>query len=466
MSEPKSIASICITNVKGIEHLEFKAGRINVLSGRNGSGKSSVLDAIQSIFDGGHDSGLIRHGAERAEIELTLSDGAVILKTVTPKTSTLTVTTADGGVVKAPKAYVESLAVSFGYDPFALVDAKPAERMKWILDHAAIEFLGAELNKALGIVRYGEHERVTLERLNQIAEGTRNKRTDVNRQVRDREGMLRRQREAIAEDDSQDWSAKLAELQAEEVAARENLATAEGDVAAQVERIISSKKLAAEKEIQVIRERLAHEIENVNREAKMTLETGTLEMRQLIEHLAGKAAEAREKMFQQQRNRGARENLAAIEAELTGSRDEAEDLTRQLDAIEALKKAKLSEIPIPGLDIRDGEIYVDGVHWSHVNTSQQDIVAIQLGAYGLRELPLMILEQSEHIDDRRWQEICEAAREVGIQIFAERVNAKENLTVSADDAEFALAASGKLFRDPPATHQDPGDARRKGGRRR
>ena len=79
----------------------------------------------------------------------------------------------------------------------------------------------------------------------------------------------------------------------------------------------------------------------------------------------------------------------------------------------------------------------------------------------------MILEQSEHIDEDRWRNLVEGLKDAGIQIFAERVNTKETLTVSADDAEFALAASGKLFRDPPpATHQDPGDARRKGGRRR
>src|SRR5438105_5044309 len=40
------IAKITISNYKSISHLELSLGRLNVLIGENGSGKSNVLEAI------------------------------------------------------------------------------------------------------------------------------------------------------------------------------------------------------------------------------------------------------------------------------------------------------------------------------------------------------------------------------------------------------------------------------------
>lgn len=43
------IDRIIIKNFKSIEELDFKLGRLNVLIGANGSGKSNVLEAIGMV---------------------------------------------------------------------------------------------------------------------------------------------------------------------------------------------------------------------------------------------------------------------------------------------------------------------------------------------------------------------------------------------------------------------------------
>lgn len=60
------IAKISIKNVLGIEELEIDSpGALTVIEARNGRGKSSTMEAIRAVVDGGHDASLLRHGAEQ-----------------------------------------------------------------------------------------------------------------------------------------------------------------------------------------------------------------------------------------------------------------------------------------------------------------------------------------------------------------------------------------------------------------
>ncbi|CAH1654942.1 Exonuclease SbcC [Hyphomicrobiales bacterium] len=58
------IHHIRISNILGVDQLEFEAGQFNEISGQNGTGKTSVLEAIKSVTQTGHDATLLRKGAE------------------------------------------------------------------------------------------------------------------------------------------------------------------------------------------------------------------------------------------------------------------------------------------------------------------------------------------------------------------------------------------------------------------
>ena len=54
------ISHLKISNILGIDELEFDAGKFNEVSGPNGAGKTSVLEAVKAALGQGHDATLLR----------------------------------------------------------------------------------------------------------------------------------------------------------------------------------------------------------------------------------------------------------------------------------------------------------------------------------------------------------------------------------------------------------------------
>jgi len=80
------LAHVRIHNILGIDELEFDAGAFTVIEGRNGGGKTSVLEALKSVVRGGEDVTLLRKGAAEGEVVWLFDDGTQARKRVTEKT--------------------------------------------------------------------------------------------------------------------------------------------------------------------------------------------------------------------------------------------------------------------------------------------------------------------------------------------------------------------------------------------
>ena len=117
---PVLIHKIKIDNWLSIEALEIDVppGGV-VVAGRNGSGKTSVLKAVQAALDAkGISPAAIRVGASKAEILLDLGD-ITVRRAITPKGSTLTVRTAEGFTPPSQQTYLRELFSSPALDPRA-----------------------------------------------------------------------------------------------------------------------------------------------------------------------------------------------------------------------------------------------------------------------------------------------------------------------------------------------------------
>jgi len=450
MSE-RRLVEIEIANYKAIESMKIAVGACTMLVGFNGQGKSSVLDAVQDIFDGGHDPRVIRGyegaggvpEAKQASRLLRLDDGTTIKKTTTRKSSTLTVTSADGGVVRPPKEYVDKLARSFGFDPIAFCYAKPAERVQWLLEVMPIKFTAGEINEAAGMPIMGPAAICDLEKLNQIIEGRRSQRTDANRNARDAEGTWDNLKRSLPADEGKDWGSEIDRLDADIRAANSRIAAARGDADREATRQKEEKRALAnaeiedlEAQIEAVRERFRSESAEIDAATRLALDTSVAEDQAKVAALKLDLGTARQKQDEAVRVATLRESAEQWGDKMVAANKEADALTRQIKALEDLKGRKIADLPVPGVDVRDlmnakGEVIgkdvaVDGVIWEHVNDSEQIVVAMEIGLQGAGDLPLLLCDHGGEFDDERLKKLAEFAKDRGVQILMARAE-PENL---------------------------------------
>ena len=126
------ITKLRILNFLGISRLSIdRCGKINRITGGNGTGKSSVLKAITAAFkSSGVDPMLIRTDEDKAEILIELDNNVTIERTMTSRTNTARVTVGQEPV-SSPQTYLKSLFSSLSFNPveFFLADKKERRRL-------------------------------------------------------------------------------------------------------------------------------------------------------------------------------------------------------------------------------------------------------------------------------------------------------------------------------------------------
>ena len=93
------IKRLVIQNCIGLEELAFNPGKVNIISGGNEKGKTTILESIEKVlFNTKRRAKFVRLGAEKAYIELDTDDGINIKRTVLEDAAGL-----DKGKVKVSK---------------------------------------------------------------------------------------------------------------------------------------------------------------------------------------------------------------------------------------------------------------------------------------------------------------------------------------------------------------------------
>ena len=127
------VEHIKISNILGIESLEFDAKTFNVVSGPNGVGKTSVLKAIKSITHGGYDATLVRKGEKNGEVVLVMDDGTEIRKRISNKTQNTTIRK-NGIEVSRPAEMIQSFIDTLSANPIEFLRTPKKGRVDSLLD--------------------------------------------------------------------------------------------------------------------------------------------------------------------------------------------------------------------------------------------------------------------------------------------------------------------------------------------
>ncbi len=427
MTEPVRITSLYLKDFCGVETFKAEVGQVCIFKGENGSGKTSCLNAIRSVLEGGHDAALIRRGADKpeAKVVIELSSGGRITKTITPKESTLEVLSPDGGVIKGPATFVKQLVPTVegtgSFDPIGFLDADGKAMAAFLLKTLPISFDASEVQDVLDLQVSGS---IDLTRFNELREKRYAERTELNRQARDLEGTIADMEKSLPPDDATDWAAERDRVGVDIGTADEQIKTVTAQVNLEAEQTLQDKERELKQKIADLELELANFRLKVEQAKTEAILEQTRELTSRKATLAVELGTARQKAEEQSRAAGVRDAISSRREALQGHILRELQLTKMLKRTDELKAMRLKDLPIPGLDISinaksQPSITIDGIPLEKLNRQRQLYVAIQAVKQAHGPMPLILLEVAE-LDDNHLQELAEACKEADIQLIMAR----------------------------------------------
>lgn len=436
------IAHIKISNILGIEELEFDAGQFVEIAGRNGEGKTSVLEAVKTVMQGGHDATLVRKGAEKGEVVLVLDDGTTITKRINQRGADVSVKTADGMKASRPQEYIGKLTDLLSVNPVSFLRATKKERVAVMLEAMPLRADAARLKEITKVDVQAENVHA-LDVIAKLHTQVYDERTGTNRAVKEKESTINQLRATIpdlpagTEQPPDDLRQKLAEIDAAHESEMHRIASKLSGFKVESDaRITAHQSQIEELQNQIEKARAAITAEKdafaeIERKASMQREKAsndTRTKRQPVEQ-ALSVAEANIKSIAIAES--TRANIARMEGEADQLRKDADTQTKALAGLEAYKEELLASLPIPGIEVRGGELYRDGIQFDRLNTAQQVQIAVQLAKLRAKDLGVVCVDGIELLDEETYGQFKKQAIESGLQLFVTRV-ANQNFSINND----------------------------------
>lgn len=414
-----------ISKFMGVEELEYAPGKVTVISGDNGQGKSSVLKAIQVALGGGGAAKLIRQGEKSGKVVLVFDDGSEINTTLRPSGNDYELTHPSG--VTGGRHAIDSLVAHTSLNPVELLTAKPKDQVAMVR-RAVPQPLDVE---AVSVALHGdwwmEHVKEgdsTDDTLQRVEKHIYERRTKHNTALEEKEATIKSLSKSLPASGEPevviDQTEELRKLEAEE---QEFLRLVNQ---AELESLTESDQ-HWDAEIARINEQLMA-AQNAKREARAKIRTDaeTARSKRMLanEQRRTELAESVAK-FQAARDAWSRaENTRAIidqmKQEAVALRSKGEKCTSMIEYLRAERK-KTAELPIKGLEIRDGELYVDNLPFSVVNTARQVQIAIQVARHGAGTIPVICVDGLELMGDKMFAAFVKAAQQwPDLQFFVTR----------------------------------------------
>jgi len=441
------VSKIVINSILGIDHLEIEPGSVTEITGANGSGKTSILESLKAIFGQGHDATLLRQGADKGEVVLLMDDGTEIQKSITAEKSSTTVKHPTYGKISKPATYLKKLADALSLNPVEFLTASKKDRVDTLLQAIPMTVTADKLSFVpVDALRGVDLDKHALEVISAIGKQIYDLRTGVNRAEKEKRATVSQMSETLPADapEGGNWSETLTTLQDEfkalqQVASGElaNLnkvlaaikedATAKHNayrdgIKADLERDIEALRKAAEELIEKSETYREAAIEGANNAYTANRKAAEDRYRPKESELKERIGQARAMLEQSAKVEKTREFIGQLTADADRLEAESTKLTHALGQLEILKSGLLENLPIKGVEIRDGDLYVDGLPFDRVNESRRVRLAIEIAKLRAGELGLVAVDGLECLDPETYQRFRKEAEASGMQFVVARVS--------------------------------------------
>lgn len=468
---------IKIKNLFGISEQELDGQSVE-LRGTNGSGKTSVIDAVKYALTNASDRDyIIRDGETEGEIIIETDTGLKIDRKKRASQADYKSVKENGKEVSAPESFLQTLFTPLQLDPvaFTLMDKK--EQNRRILDLIDFPWNLDWIKEQFGeIPSWVNYEQNILQVLFDIQDKNGDyykNREDVNRDIRNNRAFIYDIAKDIPKDydcekwDSYDIGSRYRELERirENNSVIERAKTFKAHYEDKLRGIQAKRDIAVnavDKSIDKERTSLLRAIERLNAEieankekldslsekradkikvceaqfneekAKLDADTQTAEKYAYseptdtasIEDEIKTAEEMRKHLNEYRRMMQYKENIEKLTAE-------SEEYTRKIELARTLpgKILESATIPIEGLTVKDGIPHVHGLPVSNLSEGEKLNLCVDVALSRPNSLQIILIDGVEKLSDDNRQKLYDKCKEKGLQFIATRTTNDSELEV-------------------------------------
>lgn len=178
------IKRIEIKNWLGIKELFFSPAKINKVVGDSGTGKTSIIEALEKAFTNkNRRTEVIRHETEEAEIHVELTDGLQTTRKIRAEKADYLKVKHDSKSVSSTEAFLRKLVNGEIFRPLEFVKKSPDDQAKIILNMLEIPWTTEDIKQWFGEVPEADYQLHILQILKQIEAGYYSERESINREI-------------------------------------------------------------------------------------------------------------------------------------------------------------------------------------------------------------------------------------------------------------------------------------------
>lgn len=392
------------SNIKKIKAVELQLDdkqNLVLITGRNGQGKTSLIDSIWYALGGkkAAQDKPIRDGEEKGEIIIDL-DGYIITRTFTDKGSYLKVTNKEGAAYSNPQEFLDFIIGNLSFDPLAFSRLDARKQV-------------SELTKVVGLDLSGLDEKKKKLTEDRVIVGREGKSLAQHSEEHIKNaGMLKDEKEV-----------SVAELskQLEKENAKHNA-------------YINAQNQMVNTKLDI--ENCKNQIVKLQNSIKV-LENDIKE-REKIEDTKIDITELKTQIDSAETvNSKIREAKRVLEdaVKVSAKKKEYIDLTDKIKAVDEDKAKKLSEakMPVKGLSWEEDKVLYNKIPYNQISAAEQLRVSMAIAMASNPKLKVILIRDGSLLDKDNMKVIGEMAQDKDFQVWLEIIKDDGNVGIYIED---------------------------------
>ncbi len=414
------IIKLTAENIKKLIAVEITPkGNVIKITGKNGAGKTSVLDAIRFALGGNSEiqSQPIRKGEKKAKAELDLGD-YIVRRTFTENGSSLIIENKEGARYGSPQAMLDAILGKLSFDPLGFMRLDPAKQFETLKSLTGVDTSDIEAKRKTA---YEE-------------------RTAVNRELKSVESR---------------YNAISVPL---DVPEKETLSTEIADKITKANEVINNHEKAVEKNKRLTEDitRGQAKIDQLKEEIKKCEEAvKKLEIERELNLLLTKVDLPDVKVLQVElanvdsRNKAFRlkQDKDKLKTELDEQKKKSEKLTTDIETLdqEKLNRVSSAKFPIEGLAFGEGFITYGGLPLDQASDAEKLRVSMAMAMAMNPKLRVLRITDGSLLDSTSMKIIEDMAKNNDYQVWVEVVDESGKIGIVIDDG--AVIKNNELFEE-------------------